>query len=194
VQPLRLPDDFNLTINNKFGLILRNDIGDNYSLSVKGLDDYDVTRINQLGGNMTAFMNASADITENTWYKVEAMISEDETTATLYDVNGTLLKSTAIAHDKININELVILIADNMDRAVAFKNLKVETLNNPTQPPASPESDKKAANGSELLALYVNLAIFLVAAFAAVVYVEKRRQARVKNKKKHTLILFSTQL
>ena len=190
MQPLKLPDDFDLTINNKFGFILQNNVGDNYSVSVIGMDDYDMAQINQLGENRIAFMNASTNIKEDTWYKVVARISEDEITANLHDMNGTLLESMTIAHDKIDINELVILITNNTDRAVAFKDLKVETLNKTTQPP---EGDEKAANGSELLAPYVNLAILLVATFAAVVYVKIRRQVRDKNKKKHTLIMFSAQ-
>jgi hypothetical protein len=43
-----------------------------------------------------------------------------------------------------------------------------------------------------LLAPYVNLAILLVATFAAVVYVKKRRQVRDKNKKTHVNNLLST--
>jgi hypothetical protein len=195
-QPLRLPDDIEQTTNNQFGFILRNSGGNNYSLNVRALNDYDMAQINQPGGNRTAFMNASTNIKENTWYKVAARISEDEITANLHDVDGTLLESMTITHDEIDISELVILITNNTDRAVAFKDLKVETLNNPTQPPEDsedPEGDEKAADGSELLAPYVNLAILLVATFAAVVYVKKRRQVRDKNKKKHMLIMFSAE-
>jgi hypothetical protein len=193
-QPLRLPDDIEQTTNNQFAFILQNSGGNNYTLNVKGLDYYDMAQINQPGENRTVFMNASTNIRENTWYKVSARISEDEITADLHDVNGTLLESMAIAHDEIDVSELVILIANNTDRAVAFKDLKVETLNETTQPPEAPEGaegDKKAANGSELLAPYVNLAILLVAAFAAVVYVTKRRQVRDKNKEKHTIMMLS---
>jgi hypothetical protein len=185
-QPLRLPDDIEQTTNNQFGFILRNSGGNNYTLNVKGLDDYEVAQINQPGENRTAFMNASTNIKENTWYKVSARISEDEITADLHDVNGTLMESLTIAHDEIDVSELVILIANNTGRAVAFKDLKVETLNETTQPPETPagaEGDKKAANDSELLAPYVNLAILLVATFAAVVYVTKRRQVRDKTRK-----------
>jgi hypothetical protein len=178
-QPLRLPDDIEETTNNQFAFILQNSGGDNYSLNVRGLDCYDMAQINQPDGNRTVFMNASTNIKEDTWYKVAARISGDEITADLQDRNGTVIESTAIAHDKVDINELVILIANNTDRAVAFKNLKVETLNNTIQPA---EGDKKAeaANDSELLTPYVNLAILLVATFAAVVYVKRRRQVREK--------------
>jgi hypothetical protein len=171
-QPLRLPDDIEQTTNNQFGFILRNSGGNNYSLNVRGLDDYEMSKINQLGGNGTAFMNTSACIRENTWYKVVARISEDEITAELHDVNGTLLESIATTDDAISVSELVILIANNTDRAVAFKNLNVETLNQPAQ---LPEGDKKAPNGSELLAPYVTFTILLATIFAAAVYVKKRK-------------------
>jgi hypothetical protein len=193
-QPLKLPNDIEQTTNNQFAFILQNSGGNNFTLNVKGLNYYNMTQINQPGENRTAFMNASANIKEGTWYKVSAKVSKDEITADLHDTNGTLLESMTIANDEIAINELVILIANNTDRAIAFKDLKVETLNE-TKPPEAPEGaagDKKAANGSELLAPYVNLAILLVATFAAVVYVKKRRQVRDKNKKTHVNNLLST--
>ncbi len=188
-KPLRLPDDIEQTTNNQFGFVLRNIGGNNYSLNVRGLDNYDVAQINPPGGNRSAFMNASANIRDNTWYKVEARISEDEITADLHDENGTLIESMKITHREIDISELVILIANNTGRAVAFKDLKVETLNEPTQTPetsedtVATEGDKKAANSSDLLAPYVNLTIILFATFAALLYYKKRRQVRDKNKK-----------
>ncbi len=188
-KPLRLPDDIEQTTNNQFGFVLRNIGGNNYSLNVRGLDNYDVAQINPPGGNRSAFMNASANIRDDTWYKVEARISEDEITADLHDENGTLIESMKITHREIDISELVILIANNTGRAVAFKDLKVETLNEPTQTPetsedtVATEGDKKAANSSDLLAPYVNLTIILFATFAALLYYKKRRQVRDKNKK-----------
>jgi hypothetical protein len=188
-QPLRLPDDIEETTNNQFGFILRNGGANNYTLNVKGLNSYEMAQINQPGENRTAFMNASANIKEGTWYKVSARISEDEITADLHDANGTLLESLTVANDGIDINELVILIANNTGRAVAFKDLKVETLNETAQLPAAPEAvkdaegDKKAADDGALLAPYVNLAVLLVATIAAVVYVTRRRQLRDKTRR-----------
>jgi hypothetical protein len=88
-------------------LILRNSGGNNYTLNVRGLDDYEMAEINPLGGNGTAFMNTSACIRDNTWYKVVARISDDEITAELHDTNGTLMESIATT-EAINVNELVI--------------------------------------------------------------------------------------
>ena len=79
-------------------------------------------------------MNASLSTKENTWYKVLAEMSENEITAELYDNNGTLLQSIATGDDTTSISELGILIAYDRDTVVAFKNLKVETINQPTPP------------------------------------------------------------
>ena len=173
MQPLRLPDDIEQTTNNQFSFILRNSGGNNYSVNVRGLDSYDVTRINKLGGNGTALMNTSACIQENTWYKVVARISEDEITAELHDSNGTLLESIATTGDAANVNELVILLANNTDRAVAFKSLNVETISNT---PQLPEDNEKPATESELLSPNITFAILLATIFAALVYAKKRKK------------------
>jgi hypothetical protein len=171
-QPLRLPDDIERTTNNQFGFILRNSGENNYTLNVRGLDDYQVTRMNTVGGDGTAFMNTSGCIKEDTWYKVVARISEDEVTAELHDVNGTVIESIATPA-AANVNELVILLANNTDRAVAFKNLNVETLNNQTQPASK---DETATNITELLAPYATFPILVATVFAAAVYLKKRKK------------------
>jgi hypothetical protein len=171
MQRIRLPDG--LTMNDQFGFILRNDGGDNYSANVRGLDDYDISQIT-LDENGT-LMNASAVTTENTWYKVVAKMSEDEVTAELSDVNGTLLENTATRDDAMSINEFGILMTNNTDKVIVFKNLKVETLNQPIQPL---EVKENALNEYELLSPYINLATLLGAAFAAVVYVKKRKKVQ----------------
>jgi hypothetical protein len=175
-QPLRLPKDIELTTNNQFGFILRNSGDNNYSLNVKGLDVYDVAKINMHGANGTTFMNTSACIRENTWYKVVARICENEITAELHDVEGTLLESITTSDTATNTNELVILLANNTDRAVVFKNLNVETLEYTTSPVQPAENNTKAATESELLAPHVALPTLLVTIFAALVYTKKRKR------------------
>jgi hypothetical protein len=64
-------------------------------------------------------------------------------------------------------------MTNNTDKVIVFKNLKVETLNQPIQPL---EVNENAVNEYELLSPYINLAILLGAAFAAVVYVKKRKK------------------
>ena len=123
-------------------------------------------------------MNASMSTRENTWYKVVARISEDEITAELYDKNGTLLKSIATRDDAISISEFGILMANNADKAIAFKNLKVETLDQPTPPV---DGNQIPVNGLELLAPYIGLTILLAVVVTTVAYVKKRKRARSVN-------------
>jgi hypothetical protein len=175
-QPLRLPYDIEQTTNNQFSFILRNSGGNNYSLNVRGLNEYDVAKINQRGENGTALMNTTGCITENTWYKVTAKISENEITAELHDVNGTLIESIATTTDDVNVNELVILIANNTGRAVAFKNLNVETLNQTTPPAESDMGEKKAANVIELLAPHVTFILLIAIIVATAIGAKKRKR------------------
>jgi hypothetical protein len=172
-QPLRLPDDLDQTTNNQFGFILKNNGGNNYSISIRGMDYNDISQIKQLEGNGTVFMNASTCIRENTWYKVVARMSEDEIIAELHDINGTLLELVAIRDNAIDISEFALLVANNTDSAVAFKNLNVETLNHPTQ---LPEGNENAVDERDLLAPYVTFTILLATIFAAVIYVKKRKK------------------
>jgi hypothetical protein len=178
LQPLRLPDDIEKTTNNQFGFILRNS-GNNYTLNVKSLNDYEASSIDTSGSG-TTFLNTSSCIKEDTWYKVEAKISENEVTAELHDANGTLIESIATKPDAVNVNELVILLTNNTDRAVAFKNLNIKNLNSTAQPT---EKAEKATNITEVLAPYAPLTILIAAVFAAVVYLKKRKKQLLKLEK-----------
>jgi len=123
------------TINDQFGLILRHNGRNNYSIHARGLDDYGTSQTTKgLDGNDTAFMNASMSTRENTWYKIVARISEDKITAELYANNGTLLRSIATRDNAISISELGILMACDRDTFIAFRDLKVETLDQPIEP------------------------------------------------------------
>ncbi|MCZ2808853.1 MAG: hypothetical protein O2V44_05820 [Candidatus Bathyarchaeota archaeon] len=102
------------------------------------MHDYYLSQITKrLDGNDVAFMNASMGIRENTWCKVVARMSENETTAELYNNNGTLLQSIATIDDAISISELGILMVYETDTVMAFKNLKVGTLD-----PSTPSVDE----------------------------------------------------
>jgi hypothetical protein len=172
-QPLRLPDYFNLTVNNQFFFVLRNNGVNSHSVDVRGLDYYDISQIEQSGGNETAFMNASVSVRENTWYGIVARMSKDEITAELHDANGSLLESSTIRNDAADNSELEILLANNTDRAVVFKNLQVETLNQTVQPP---ENNKNTVSGNALPAPYIDLTILLAIALAVVIYINRRKR------------------
>jgi hypothetical protein len=178
LAPLRLPDDFNQSINNQFCFILQN-YGRNYSLNVGALNDNEVSNIRQHNGSDTAFINASENINENTWYNVTANLTEKGITASLHNTDGTLIKSIVIPYNATVSNKMVMLITNNADSAIVFKDIKVQTLNNA---PQSFESNEKTTNYGGILVPYVNLAFVFVATFAAAVYAKKERHVRDKKK------------
>ena len=177
LAPLRLPDDFNQTINDQFCFILQNSSG-NYSLNVNALNDYEMSNMVQGNGSSTAFMNASENIKENAWYNVTENISDNGITANLYNTNGTLIQSMVNPYSATGSNETIMLIANNVDNAVIFKDLTIKALNSTPQPT---KSNEKTTNESGSLFPYIILSILLVATFSiALVYVKKKRQMRQK--------------
>jgi hypothetical protein len=109
---------------NQLGFILRHNGGNNYSVSVRVLDDHDISQLTK----NTAFMNASMGTIENTWYNVVARISKNETTAELYDKNSIVSRSIATNDNATSTSEFGILMTYGTNTVIAFKNLKVETL------------------------------------------------------------------
>jgi hypothetical protein len=163
--------------NIQVGFILRNSGGNNYSASVGMLGDSDISQIAQrLDGNNTAFMNASDSIRESVRYHVVAKISEDQVSAELHDENGTLLMSTAAKDDAVGISESGILMTFDANNLIAFKNLKVESFDQP--PTQSVESKRVPVNGLDSLAPYIGMPILLAAAIATMVYLKKRTKVR----------------
>lgn len=178
-QPLRLPDDLAETMNSQFALILQNSGVGNYTVNVKGLDYYDVAQVSAL--REVAFMNVSERIEEGVWYRVAAKITEDEVTAQLQDANGTLLETFEARRDAAGAEGLVMLIANNTERAVAFRNLKTEPLNGSGQLLQGAEGAGgyvEAVDYGELLAPYFDVAIVLAVAFAGALYIRRRRLRR----------------
>jgi hypothetical protein len=158
--------------SNQLGFILQNNDG-NYSASVKLLDDSDLSNIEkQLSGNNATFMNATTSIKENVWYKAVARISNGEISTELHGENGTILKSTATKDDVLSIDESGIFISFEPYSFIAFKNLKVENLD---QPPNDTVGDIQfPVNGLESLAPYVMLLTLLVIVGATITYLRKR--------------------
>ena len=179
LQPLMLPDNFNQTINNQFCFILQNNVG-NYSLNVNALNAYGISNVTQGSGGNIAFMNASKNIKENTWYNFTASISDNGMTANIYNTNGTLIESLQNPSNSKNSNETMMLITNNVNNAVVFKNLTIQALNNTIQPL---KSNEKTTDEIKSLFPFVGLSILLVATLSVtLVYVMKKRQMRQKNR------------
>jgi hypothetical protein len=166
--PLTLPPDFNQTINNQFCFLLQNNGSDNFSLNMKALDGYDVANMTQDNQSNMAFVNASGVIKENTWYKITEGISENEITARINDANGTLIGRMTTPSDAV-----AILVANNVDNAVVFKNLQFQNVNTPTQ---TPEPNAKVTSNISLFSSYVVVAVvLLVTISAAMLYFKSKR-------------------
>jgi hypothetical protein len=172
-QPLRLPD--NMLKNDQFCFILQRNQTE-YNLNIKALDKNAVSAMEQQQGDTTAFLNASAKVKDNTWYKVTAALSANEITAEIRDVNGNLVERMATPSNVANIDEIGILLANNTDRAVAFKNLNVTTQDQSIQP-LDGNADSSPIEYAVILP-YINWAIVLTSVFVATVYLVKRRRQK----------------
>jgi hypothetical protein len=157
-----------------FGFILQNHGESNYTASVKVLRGDDEARLtNQLDGNNTVFMNASTSTRENAWYKVAARIFGSETSAELYNATGALLQNITAAGDAFGVGESGVLVTYDEDAVLVFKNLKAETLSQPTP---SPDEDESTVDGFEQLSLCIGLTLLLAVAVAAVTYLKERKR------------------
>jgi len=176
MEALTLPDDFNQTINDQFCFILQNK-GGNYSINVSALNDYEMSNITLGNESNISFLNASESIKENTWYNITESITENKITANLFNSNGTLIGNIMNQnYPNTEGNKTIILITNNLDNAVIFKDLTVQSLNNTTQ---IPQSNEKTSNESNVLVPYILLSILLVViGSAALVYLQKKRQIK----------------
>jgi len=172
LEPLSLPDDFNQTINNQFCLTLQSSSADNYSLNFQGLSGNDLTNMLGNQGN-TVFVNATDKVTENSWYKILSVISMNGITTKLEDANGTVIASSLPSYVAGN-NTVVLLIANNVDNAVAFKELNIQTINTPIQ---LTENGPKPTSNFDETPLYIIITLLLAGTvvIAAAFYMKKTK-------------------
>jgi hypothetical protein len=158
--------------SNQFGFILQNNNG-NYSANVRLLNDSEIAQIEKrFSENNSTFMNASTSIRENRWYNVVAKVSKSEITAELRGENGTLLKDLAVKGEATGSSEYGILISCTPPNFIAFKNLKVECLDQP--PNQSVSSIQLPERRLELLSSYVILLMLLGIVGVTITYLEKK--------------------
>ena len=134
LEPLTLPDDFNQTINNQFCFIVQKDLNGNYSLTAQGLDYYDVHSVKTNNQTSIAFFNATQGVAENTWYSVKTSLSQNGIVASLLNENGTPIKSLSAPYGLVCSTQLVLLVANNVDRAIILKDFQVNNGAAPVQP------------------------------------------------------------
>ncbi len=171
-EPLMLPDDFNQTLDNQFSLILQNTAG-NYSLNIKGLSQEDLSNM-QTTATVT---NATGNIKENVWYQITTTVNGNSASTSLSYENGILIQS---ASSQNMSNPAVLLLTNNEDTAIAFKNIAIQTPNTSPQPQTTQKPTSTPGNPN--LALYVVIAILAAATIVAALYVKKVKKAAENSK------------
>ena len=165
--------------SNQLGFILQNDNG-NCSASVRLLDNFDLSDIEEhLGGNNATYMNATASIKENTWYKAVAKISNGEMSNELHDENGTTLRSSTTEDTMLGIGESGIFITFEPYNFIAFKNLQVENLDQPSNQTVG--DIPQPVTELRSLTPYGMLLIPLLTLGATITYLRKVKKAKKPN-------------
>ena len=167
--------------NEQLGFILQQNGDDNYKASIRILEDKYVTQITQPDEETTAFMNASQVTKENTWYKITAAISETATNATIYEENGTPLNNATRTSESTTTDQIGVLMAFQPGAIIAFRNLKVETLNFPEPQVGTTISFQNKSEMPEncILLITMSTAVIIVAT-TAIALVRKKRQTTRK--------------
>ena len=179
-EPLVLPDDFNQTVNDQFCFVVQ-DINGTYNLNLNALSSYDVANVTQ-DGSGDVFMNATNNVMENTWYTVKASIFGDSVIANLYNTtDGSPIGSTSTSPNGAN---LVMLLADDTNSAVVFKNISFQATNSASNPN---ESGTKTINAVELSSSPLLLIILLIVTLTVtVVYIVKKRRPEESDESQDT--------
>ena len=172
MQPLRLPIAIEHTTNIPFGFILENSGSNNYSFTVKSLDTCEAARMKPSDEDGVTFMNSSAFVKENTWYKIIAKINEEEATAEVHNANGKVIERIVGVNSVKNVSRLVVLLANDSKRPIVFKNLSVGTFN---QQIKSVNDNETAFTLDDLLTSHSNFILLTAAILVVGIYIEKKR-------------------
>jgi len=145
------------------------------------LSSYDVANVTQ-DGSGDVFMNATNNIMENTWYTVKASMFGDSVIANLYNTtDGSSIGSTFTSPNGAN---LVMLLADDTNSAVVFKNISFQATNSASNPN---ESGTKTINAVELSSSPLLLIILLIVTLTVtVVYIVKKRRPEESDESQDT--------
>jgi hypothetical protein len=162
-------------LNSHFGFILKQNIQDNYTASVKALNGDDLSQITQnLDESRAVFINASDVAAKETWYKAIAKMSGDYIGVEVRDENGTRLDSISQNNSSQDLSEIGILMTYQTGQIIAFKNLNVESIIHNTPTIASEAAQGK---GFEFLYPYVRLSLLSAGTVLAIVCFWQRRKS-----------------
>lgn len=153
--------------SNQLAFLLKQDGEEQYSASVGVLGDQQIPqmlRILQEGS--ATYMNATEVATRNKWYRVEATIMKNATNARLFETNNTVIGNIAVT-EPLESGEMGILMSYPPNSILAFKNLRVSTLDEKAAP-LPPERETAERSRVEWLAPYIVFAVLLAIGLMAV--------------------------
>ncbi len=131
LEPLRLPNDFDLQVRDTFALILSK-YDYNFSVYVRGLNEYDVLNMSKTNDGEALVFNASSIIRDNYWYSFALEINGNVATFQLYGENGTALEACQTCNS--TAETFAFILANIKNSLVVFKNLRLEAFDGSLQP------------------------------------------------------------
>lgn len=162
---------------SQFGFILERKGGDNYTASVRVLTNEDASQIAQgVDEGTVRVINASEIARKNAWHKALAKISDDDVEVEVYDGNGTLLNRVATVAGA-SLGELGVVMTYFVGQVLAFKNLKVEALDQAKAPLPPISVNTSQVGGIEYFVPYVRASLLLAGGVMAIVYLRGRKKA-----------------
>jgi hypothetical protein len=150
---MRSPVDLKSAANEQLAFFIRDNNNGNFSLNVRELTNHDISKL----ANKTTMIEAFSLVKDDVWYKIEVKISPDQVNIVMRDENTTLLEWINNPNEIAN-DELVLLLANNTDKSIVFRDLKFEPFYETAQ---TIEDNKNGALEPKLIAIPVVSAIIL---------------------------------
>jgi hypothetical protein len=161
-------------LDSHFGFILKQNVQDNYTASVKSLNGDDLSQINQsLDESNAVFINASNVAAKETWYKAIAKVSRNYLEVEVRDENGTRLDRISQSKSSQDLSALGVFMTYQTGQIIAFKNLNVEAITHNT-PTIALEADQ--GGGFEFLYPFVRVSLLSAGTVLAIVCLWQRRK------------------
>lgn len=165
-EVLVLPGDFNQTVNSKFCFFFERDSLGDYALNARALDGYDASDLADNSFNGTSFLNVTQNIEENALYTVNTDLSEEGIATKIQDESGVAI------HDSSAQNQLVLLVADNVDSAVVLRDFQVKTgIINPAPVEPAPSNINTLMHVKFPLSFVIGVIVIAIALTAAMIVI-----------------------
>jgi hypothetical protein len=162
-------------LNSQFGFTLRQSGANNYTATVKTIDDSGLSEIAQNTENGAVFINASDVTAKNVWHKAVAKVTGEVLTAEVYNEKDNLLKTVSQNRTTENTGELGVLVTYPTGQIIAFKDLKVDATSRD-----APQTTQNVTQGSnyEFVYPYARASLLLAGVTLAIVSLWQKRKSK----------------